>query len=858
MTTLAGDRISAEDELEKLESYFAEGRKLWQIDPERVISKSFFELWEEVRQPLPFYVETLSLSILDQPVQLVEDVGMVGAIDWDGSEECAAFQVEGKSVIQRWLLMFQDGDPLISDQAAIFKDSDELTYGERLEYIFDIIAWFRENESSTDVLKLSKREYLDGVASVASLHEKRAVQVMKRLSLKEARKLIDKAVEDMAEDELSDQLILPLDGSYAVASNASAAVVEAHLPDTGPISITLPQRTSWMIIKDLDFMFRTADGLREFEESFVLTFEGYKIIRQISPLEMVIKVPVEATTPISERDRLPVFARGENRPIAEFNADFHDGAYVVGRFIWSEMPDDDTLTGRVFARPRRSPAGFIAESMCALLEMFKRDRRLPSPVLETALGVRESQVELLPAFDNVGNSLDESQRQALRNSVDSETPIILIQGPPGTGKTHVLEAVIRDFVTSGKRVLMTAPSNAAVDNVCRRIVDLPALRLGRTRESIAPELRDTLWIENRDAIMDFKRKRQDVDGSVYCGTHVGVLRDQLTRADLDKNGLFDVIIFDEAGMSRLDEWGLCVQFAERAILFGDHRQLPPFPLSEPVIRYLTERGPATEHQWTTVQKSALEWLITEREFPVNLLASSYRCQNPRLMRFSSTLFYDARVKASACADYYQLSYRDRQEKYPASTLRFYSTSKLPLELRGETMIVDGGRPGMENQLEAALAVHLVYRFLANYPLREVTVIAPYRRQVRLIRNSLTLEVAQRVSGNAGLSEADWKSFLFSRISTVDSFQGGESDVVIICYVRSNEGSGIGFVDDAHRVNVAHTRCRREMHVIGDLECLKDQCRERLFQRMEQAMARDGEIVDVSDADARQLLDCPAQ
>ncbi|MBT4823358.1 MAG: hypothetical protein HON70_47080, partial [Lentisphaerae bacterium] len=93
----------------------------------------------------------------------------------------------------------------------------------------------------------------------------------------------------------------------------------------------------------------------------------------------------------------------------------------------------------------------------------------------------------------------------------------------------------------------------------------------------------------------------------------------------------------------------------------------------------------------------------------------------------------------------------------------------------------------------------------------------------------------------------WR-FLRSRISTVDSFQGGESDAVIICYVRSNADGRIGFVDDPNRVNVAHTRCRREMTVIGDFDCLRESTRNRIFKRMGRAFERDGEVIDVTLAD----------
>ncbi len=78
-------------------------------------------------------------------------------------------------------------------------------------------------------------------------------------------------------------------------------------------------------------------------------------------------------------------------------------------------------------------------------------------------------------------------------------------------------------------------------------------------------------------------------------------------------------------------------------------------------------------------------------------------------------------------------------------------------------------------------------------------------------------------------------------------------MVIISYVRSNEGEGIGFIDNPNRINVAHTRCRREMHIVGDLECLKQQAGNKIFERMERAFRRDGEIIDVSEYMLKEIV-----
>jgi hypothetical protein len=161
----------------------------------------------------------------------------------------------------------------------------------------------------------------------------------------------------------------------------------------------------------------------------------------------------------------------------------------------------------------------------------------------------------------------------------------------------------------------------------------------------------------------------------------------------------------------------------------------------------------------------------------------------------------------------------------------------------EELVFEGGKPGMKNICEAVIVIYSVYQLLKKYPLEEITVIAPYKRQIRLIREKLSREKAEIAYGKK-ISEKRWENFIYSRIATVDSFQGGESDAVVISYVRSNFAGGIGFVDNANRINVAHTRCRRDMVVIGDIECLKRQARNEVFRRLERTIARDGEFLSI--------------
>jgi len=392
-----------------------------------------------------------------------------------------------------------------------------------------------------------------------------------------------------------------------------------------------------------------------------------------------------------------------------------------------------------------------------------------------------------------------------------------------------------------------------VDNLCRRLADLPLLRTGYSRDAVAPDVAEASWHEDEAVRRQLADRRAATGSYILAGTPIGLLRSELVRRECEAKGPFDTLVYDEAGMARSDEMVLCMSLADRAACFGDPMQLPPHPLEPALLADLAERtGVRLPSQWLLVTRSGLQWLTENRGIPLLLLNQSYRCQNPRLMRFASTLFYDARVRANSQAEYFALPFGERQRRFPSATLRLYRTSALPTAVRSERLVLEGKRPGLENRLEAALAVRLVLDYLRRYPLNEITVISPYRRQVRLVRSGLTLEAVRAVLGDKAPDEAQWTAFTRARIATVDSFQGGESDVVIITYARSNPGTGIGFVGDPNRVNVTHTRARREMVVIADSDCLAAQCHSEIFRRMVRAFERDGDVVAVTQAMAATL------
>ncbi|OGV71774.1 MAG: hypothetical protein A3K19_06790 [Lentisphaerae bacterium RIFOXYB12_FULL_65_16] len=835
-------------EADKIVQYFTEGRRVWPVNPELVVSRRFFEMWEDVHKPRPFALDSEDLTLCGLPIHLTPDDERIGSYTWDGAEACAALQVEGRTVRQKFLLMFNDGEPVVEEGPAFTDDGDGLGYGERLEVVYDVVALVRRENPACNVLELTGKEFRRVLTDLADVHERKVLTVMQRLDVPFVRKLLRRAVEDMALDELSNQLELPLGGSYAAApALTSAATQETDVEDEPPAGLQVPRRTPWAVKSDLAFLARACRLATEHEKTVIFDLRQAEVLEGSTAAVLVVKVPVDPDVRLNEGDELPVLRRGEETHLGALNVDLHDGRAIYGRLVWKDECVGTKLDDRLYARPYRSPTGFMATCMEALCQELEKGGG-GSPALQAALGLADTVfVASRSGGATAPAQLDETQQRAWAAATESGNRVVLVQGPPGTGKTSVMECVLRTLCEQGNRILVTAPSNTAVDNICRRVLDLPILRFGVRRTSMAPDIADACWVDDLEHVRGFAEKRKQLQtGGIYAGTHVGLLKSDIVQRDLAKNGFFGAVVFDEAGMTHPEEFLLCAAMGGRVILFGDHQQLPPFPMPDTVLAQLRqEQAPVPRAWWSFQSDSALQWLAEQRNFPVVLLQRSYRCQNPRLMRFASTLFYDARVRTSERAEYYRMSFAERQLRYPPSTLRLLSTSALPGKMRGEVLTLEGSKPGLENPLEACICADVVRELLKRYPPHEITVITPYRRQARRIRRLLREMQAAGTLGADGVSAEQWDTFLAKRISTVDSFQGGESDAVVISYVRSNADGSIGFIDDPNRVNVAHTRSRREMIVIGDLDFLCRQARNNVFRRLERAVRRDGELVQVT-------------
>jgi hypothetical protein len=493
------------------------------------------------------------------------------------------------------------------------------------------------------------------------------------------------------------------------------------------------------------------------------------------------------------------------------------------RVAFNDPPDEDDpgalyrldLAPDEAARLRQRQA--LERARCA-----QRDRL--AELRQVLLG--EAQPAFVPPPDDepLSPALNDSQREAVRFAL-SATDLAIIHGPPGTGKTTTVVELIRRAVRRGEKVLVCAPSNLAVDNVMERLLahGENAVRLGHparvlpqlrehtldllvedhadarqarkmvkeafslfrqaskwTRARPEPGARQELRQEARALLADARRmEAQAVErilnaAAILCSTTTGL------DSEIIGGRAFDLLVIDEACQTTEPGCWIPLQSAGRVVLAGDHCQLPPTVLS-----------PEAERAGFGV--SLLERLVgLFGERVTRRLDVQYR-MHEQIMGFSSREFYDEGLRADDSVRAHLLCQLPGVRAGPLTEtpVDFIDTAGASYE---EELEPDG--ESRLNPQEAALVVKKVEALLeAGVRPEDVAVIAPYSAQVRRLRRDLPI---------AGLE-----------IDSVDGFQGREKEAVVLSLVRSNSAGEIGFLADVRRTNVALTRARRKLIVVGD-------------------------------------------
>ena len=422
--------------------------------------------------------------------------------------------------------------------------------------------------------------------------------------------------------------------------------------------------------------------------------------------------------------------------------------------------------------------------------------------------------------------LNASQERAV-NEVLRAKDVAVVHGPPGTGKTTTLVEAIYETLRRENQVLVCAQSNMAVDWISEKLVDrgINVLRIGNPTRvndkmlSFTYERRfeshpdyDQLW-SIRKAIRQLRANRKRGDRTFH--QKIERLKEREIELDLriraqifgearviactlvgSANRLLDgmkfgTLFIDEAAQALEAACWIPIRRASRVILAGDHCQLPPTIKSIAAMK-------------GGLDKTLMQRIVEHKPEAVTLLTMQYR-MNEAIMRFSSDWFYHGEVVAAPEVKFRGILDLDRP-------MEWREIRNEELGMRNEEFV--GENFGRVNKPEAretlmALAEYFVKigRQRISDERIDVEIISPYRAQVLYIRHLI--------------KKTDFfKPFRkIISVTTVDGFQGQERDVILVSLVRSNEEGQIGFLRDLRRMNVAITRARMKLIILGDVATL---------------------------------------
>ena len=424
--------------------------------------------------------------------------------------------------------------------------------------------------------------------------------------------------------------------------------------------------------------------------------------------------------------------------------------------------------------------------------------------------------------------LNATQETAV-NKVLCARDVAIVHGPPGTGKTTTLVEAIYETLHREPQVLVCAQSNTAVDWISEKLVDrgVNVLRIGNPtrvndkmlsftyeRRFEGHPLYPELWgIRKSLRELGSRARRGSYDEREGVRNRMSRLRDRATALEIQINAeLFDgahviastlvssnhrllngrrfgTLFIDEAAQALEAACWIAIRKADRVVLAGDHCQLPPT-----IKCYEAARG--------GLERTLMEKVVSNKPSTVSLLKVQYR-MHEEIMRFSSQWFYNGELEAAPEVRYRGILDWD-------SPISWLDTSGMDFkeEFVGETF-------GRINKAEADLLLQelkaYIRRIGGNRILDEridFGIISPYKAQVQYLRNKLKTDAALKPYRH-----------LFT-VNTVDGFQGQERDVIFISLVRANDEGQIGFLNDLRRMNVAITRARMKLVILGEAETLK--------------------------------------
>ena len=433
------------------------------------------------------------------------------------------------------------------------------------------------------------------------------------------------------------------------------------------------------------------------------------------------------------------------------------------------------------------------------------------------------------------SELNEAQNNAV-NAILQSSDVAIIHGPPGTGKTTTLVAAIQEVIKTESQVLVTAASNTAVDLLTEKIAakGIRVLRIGNPARVNEDQLKHTVDVqvsshkdykrikELRKSANDlrniagrykrnFGRAEREQRRVIYqearkLSEEAGMIENYIVEELLEEvevitctlvgssNHLiadrkYSSVFIDEASQALEPATWIPILRAGRVIFAGDHKQLPP------TVR-------SYEASKAGLSVTLFEKCIERQEVDV-MLNIQYR-MHERIMEFSNQKFYNGQLTADE-------SIRNRCLGDANINKLFEPVSFIDTAGCSYSEEVEPKLQSFYNKEEAGILLNYLISLLDTLPddgtSSSVGIISPYKAQVEYLK--LQTENLTSVTGRD----------VRISVNTIDGFQGQERDIILISMVRSNESGEIGFLSDFRRMNVALTRAKKKLVVIGDSSTL---------------------------------------
>ncbi len=425
--------------------------------------------------------------------------------------------------------------------------------------------------------------------------------------------------------------------------------------------------------------------------------------------------------------------------------------------------------------------------------------------------------------------LNPSQNSAVQQVLTTQD-IVLLHGPPGTGKTTTLiKAIAALLKNNNRQILVVAPSNTAVDLLTERLdgAGILVTRIGnpvkvsdhlqeltldsridrhnanKDIKSLQKQVRVYTEMaqkykrnfgraerEQRKALFDEAyRIRKDVDkiqdfivadildrSQVITATLVGA------NQDVIRNRRYETVVIDEAGQALEPACWIPILKADKLVLAGDHCQLSPTIKS-------------TKSMGNKLSNTLFEKLINNCPQAVSLLDIQYR-MNEQIMNYPSLALYGGRLKADSTVAHWTLVNDTEPIVYIDTAGAGFE------ETESDGAICNAGEASfLKSHLKTCIANWSQSSPMEKWP--SIGIITPYRKQVSILKEILEQDEELRPYAT------------IIKVQTIDSFQGQEKDIIYISLARSNNEQQIGFLSDVRRMNVAMTRAKKKLVVIGD-------------------------------------------